>query len=108
MSVTQYAGLRYSFINIDDYSVEGELSNTHFSSQSMDVLSFSVGVTFAKEFTGDAWMFKPSLDLTVTDNFGDDETDGTVHGASERGGLRINVSSEEVDNFTYGATLGVP
>ena len=72
----------------------------------MDVLSISVSVTFAKEFTGNAWTFKPSLDLTVTDNFGDDETDGPVHRASV-GGLSINVSSEEVDNFTYGATLGV-
>ena len=47
----------------------------------MSIFSISVGVTFAKKFTGDAWTVKPSLDLTLTGNFGDDETGGTVHWA---------------------------
>ena len=63
-------------------------------------------MTFAKEFTGDAWTVKPSLDLTLTGNFGDDETDGTAQLAGV-GNLSTNVSSEVLDNFTYGATLGV-
>ena len=65
-----------------------------------------MGVTFAKEFTGDAWTVKPSLDLTLTGNFGDDESEGTVHWAGVDN-LSTNVSSEVIDNFTYGATLGV-
>ncbi|HIX56020.1 MAG TPA: autotransporter domain-containing protein [Candidatus Anaerobiospirillum pullistercoris] len=63
-------------------------------------------MTFAKEFTGDAWTVKPSLDLTLTGNFGDDKTDGTAHWAGVEN-LSTNVSSEVIDNFTYGATLGV-
>ena len=63
-------------------------------------------MTFAKEFTGDAWTVKPFLDLTLTGNIGDDETDGTAHWAGVEN-LRTNVSSEVLDNFTYGATLGV-
>ena len=64
------------------------------------------GVTIAKEFVGDNWSVKPSFDLTLTGNFGDDETDGTVHWAGVDN-LSTNVSSEVIDNFTYGATLGV-
>ena len=63
-------------------------------------------MTFAKESTSDAWTVKPSLDLTLTGNFGDDETDGTTHRASVEN-LSTNVSSEVLNNFTYGATLGV-
>ena len=72
----------------------------------MNIFSIPVGVTFAKEFTGDAWTVKPSLDLTLTGNFGDDKTDGTAHWAGVEN-LSTNVSSEVIDNFTYGATLGV-
>ena len=50
-------------------------------SNSMSIFSIPVGVTFAKEFTGDAWTVKPSLGLTLTGNFGDDESGGTVHWA---------------------------
>ena len=60
----------------------------------------------AKKFTGYAWTVKPSLDLTLTGNFGDDEFDGTAHWAGVEN-LSTNVSSEALDNFTYGATLGV-
>ena len=77
-----------------------------YDADSMNILSIPVGVTFAKEFTGDAWTVKPSLELTLTGNFGDDETDGTVHWAGVEN-LSTNVSSEVIDNFTYGATLGV-
>ena len=72
----------------------------------MSLFSFTVGVTFAKKFTSDTETIKPSLVLTLTSNFGDDDADGTVHRADE-GNLSTNVSSEKIDNFTYGATLGV-
>ena len=42
----------------------------------------------------------------LTCNFGDDETDGIVNWAGIED-LCTNVSSEVVDNFNYGATLGV-
>ena len=94
VSVTPHAGLRYSSIDIDDYSVDGEQTYAHFSSQSMDVFSIPVGVTVAKDIVAGSWTVKPSFDLTLTGNFGDDEFDGET-------------STEVLDNFTYGATLGV-
>ena len=105
-TVTPHAGLRFSRIDLDDYTVDGEDIIADYDADSMNIFSIPVGVTFAKEFTGDAWTVKPSLDLTLTGNFGDDETDGTVHWAGVQN-LSTNVSSEVIDNFTYGATLGV-
>ena len=105
-TVTPHAGLRFSRIDIDDYTIDGEDVIADYDADSMNIFSIPVGVTFAKEFTGDAWTVKPSLDLTLTGNFGDDETDGTVHWAGVEN-LSTNVSSEVLDNFTYGATLGV-
>ena len=69
---------------------------------SMSIFYILVDVTFAKEFTGDAWTVKPSLDLTLTGNFSDDKPEGTVHRDSV-GNLSTNVSSDVLDNFTYGA-----
>ena len=105
-TVTPHAGLRFSCIDLDDYTIDGEDVIADYDADSMNIFSIPVGVTFAKEFTSDTWTVKPSLDLTLTGNFGDDETDGTVHWAGVEN-LSTNVSSEVVDNFTYGATLGV-
>ncbi len=106
VSVTPHAGLRYSSIDIDDYSVDGEQTYAHFSSQSMDVFSIPVGVTVAKDIVAGSWTVKPSFDLTLTGNFGDDEFEGDVdwEGVSN---LVTQTSTEVLDNFTYGATLGV-
>ena len=111
VSVTPHAGLRYSSIDIDDYSVDGEQTYAHFSSQSMDVFSIPVGVTVAKDIVAGSWTVKPSFDLTLTGNFGDDEFEGDVNWE----GISNHVtqtstevfSTEVLDNFTYGATLGV-
>ncbi|MBU3845347.1 MAG: autotransporter outer membrane beta-barrel domain-containing protein [Candidatus Anaerobiospirillum pullicola] len=105
-SVTPHAGLRYSYIDMDDYDVDGEGTVASYDGDSMGIFSIPVGVTVAKEFVGGNWSVKPSFDLTLTGNFGDDETDGTVHWAGVEN-LSTNVSSEVIDNFTYGATLGV-
>ena len=65
------------------------------------------GVTFAKEFTGDAWTVKSSLDLTLTGNFGDDDISSGDVSWTGVDGLVTTVSSEYMDDFTYGATLGI-
>ena len=106
VSVAPHAGLRYSSIDIDDYSVDGQETYAHFSAQSMDVFSIPVGVTIAKDIVAGSWTVKPSFDLTLTGNFGDDEFDGDVEweGVSN---LVTQTSTEVLDNFTYGATLGV-
>ncbi len=106
VSVAPHAGLRYSSIDIDDYSVDGQETYAHFSAQSMDVFSIPVGVTIAKDIVAGSWTVKPSFDLTLTGNFGDDEFEGDVdwEGVSN---LVTQTSTEVLDNFTYGATLGV-
>ncbi len=106
VSVTPYAGLRYSSIDINDYSIDGEQTYAHFSSQSMDVFSIPVGVTVAKDIVAGSWTVKPSFDLTLTGNFGDDEFEGDVNWEGISNHV-TQTSTEVLDNFTYGATLGV-
>ena len=102
MDVTPHAGLRYSMIDMDDYST----AYSHNDSDSINIFSLPVGVTIAKEYVTDTWTVKPSFDLTLTGNFGDDEVDATAkwNGFSN---LSTTVKSEIMDNFTYGAAVGV-
>ena len=107
VNVTPHAGLRFTRIDQDDYSVgNGTDLFAQYSSNSMNVFSVPVGVTVEKEYTFDAWSVKPAFDLTLTGNFGDDETSGTVdwEGISN---LSTDIKSEFVDTFTYSTAIGV-
>ena len=106
LKVEPHAGLRYSSLDIDDYAVDGAQTYANFSSDSMDVFSIPVGVTIAKDFTAGAWQVKPSFDLTLTGNFGDDSFDGDVSWDGIANHV-TSTSTEVLDNFTYGATVGV-
>ncbi|MBU3844728.1 MAG: autotransporter outer membrane beta-barrel domain-containing protein, partial [Candidatus Anaerobiospirillum pullicola] len=107
VEVAPHAGLRYTNVDLDDYTVTANGEDVaHFDAGSISVFSIPVGVTMAKEFVGDNWSVKPMFDLTLTGNFGDDEVDGTVSWTGVDN-LTTGVSSEFLDNFTYGATLGV-
>ena len=66
MDVTPHAGLRYSMIDMDDYST----AYSQNDSDSLNIFSVPVGVTIAKEYVTDTWTVKPSFDLTLTGNFG--------------------------------------
>ena len=101
MDVTPHAGIRFSTIEIDDYSLE----DASYSSDKLNVFSVPVGVTFAKDYAVDAWTLKPSFDLTLTGNFGDDEAEGTVDWAGYSN-LSTDVKAEIIDSFTYGAAFG--
>ena len=102
MDVTPHAGVRFSKLDIDDYTTEYAQS----SSDSLNIFSVPVGVTIAKEYVTDTWTVKPSFDLTLTGNFGDDEFEGNAQWATFSN-LSTNVKSEIMDNFTYGAAVGV-
>ena len=107
VEVAPHAGLRYTNIDLDDYSIKSNGETVaDYSADKVNIFSIPVGVTFAKEFTGDAWTVKPSLDLTLTGNFGDDDISGDVSWTGVDG-LVTPVSSEYMDDFTYGATLGI-
>ena len=52
IEVTPHVGLRYSYIDIDDYSVQGKTTGVvgDYSADSLSVFSIPVGVTIASEF----------------------------------------------------------
>ena len=108
IEVTPHVGLRYSYIDIDDYSVKGKTTGVvgDYSADSLSVFSIPVGVTIASEFQAGSWSVKPSFDITLTGNFGDDENEGTFHWAGVEN-IDSSLTSEIFDNFTYGASLGV-
>ena len=107
IDVTPHAGLRFTSLDLDDYSLEaagyGNVAN--YDGDTLSVFSIPVGVTFAKTIEGESWNVTPALDLHVTGQFGDDEAEGTVAWSGTN--LSTNVSSEIFDSFTYGATVGV-
>ena len=108
MDVTPHAGMRFTRIDIDDYTIDsadfGEVGQ--YNASSANVFSIPVGVTISKEYVSDTWTVKPSFDLTLTGNFGDDTVDGTVSwtGVSN---YDVSTKAEFVDNFTYGAAVGI-
>ena len=106
VNVTPHVGLRYSNIDLDDYTIDGEEVVASADSDKLNLFSIPVGVTIAKEFKGESWTVAPSLDLTVTGQFGDDELDSSVSWAGVEN-LSTSTTTEVFDNFTYGATLGV-
>ena len=107
VKVTPHVGLRYSYIDIDDYTVGSKAGAIgSYSADSLSVFSIPVGVTIASEFNAGSWSVKPSFDLTLTGNFGDDENEGTFHWDGVDN-IDCGLTSEIFDNFTYGATLGV-
>ena len=108
MDVTPHAGMRFTRLDMDDYTIEsadfGEVGQ--YNASSANVFSIPVGVTISKEYVTDTWTVKPSFDLTLTGNFGDDTVDGTVSwtGVSN---WDVSTKAEFVDNFTYGAAVGI-
>ena len=69
----------------------------------MNIFSIPVGVTFAKDFTVNDWTLSPQFDLELAANFGDTDQD---YSAEFTGLDKINLESEIIDDFTYGATVG--
>ncbi len=106
VAITPHAGLRFSNIDLDDYTIDGEDVVASVDSDSLNLFAIPVGVTIAKEFKGESWTVAPSFDLTLTGQFGDDELDGDVSWAGVSN-LTTHTTTEVLDNFTYGATLGV-
>ena len=106
--VTPHAGLRYSSISIDDFDLgtSSYQDGGHFDADRANVFSIPVGVTVAKEFAFDTWTVKPSFDLTLQGNFGDDEIDSN-NSWDGVANMTTQYSAEFLDNFTYGATVGV-
>ena len=106
-NVTPHAGLRFTNIDIDDYSVaSADGVQADYAADKLNMFSVPVGVTLDNTYTFDAWTVKPAFDLTLTGNFGDTENKGTVSWAGVNN-LTTELNSQVIDNFTYGATFGV-
>ena len=108
MDVTPHAGMRFTRIDMDDYTFDsadfGKVGQ--YNASSANVFSIPVGVTISKEYVTDTWTVKPSFDLTLTGNFGDDTVDGTVSWSGVSN-WDVSTKAEFVDNFTYGAAVGI-
>lgn len=100
--VTPHAGVRLSLLELDDFGTEYSQSSV----DSLNIFSVPVGVTIAKEIEHSGWLLKPSVDVTVTGNFGDTEVQ-TDTKWSTYSNLKTSTKSEVLDDFSYGATLGI-
>lgn len=106
VDVVPHLGVRYTRLDMDSYDVtgaDGVYAST--SSDSMSVFSIPFGVSVSTDIEAGNWSVKPVLDLTLTANTGDDELDSdtTFTGA----GMTSALSTEVLDSFTYGGTVGV-
>ena len=108
VDIKPHAGLRYSSLDLDDYTVDSAVAGevAGYEADSLSIFSIPVGVTISKDIVAGNWTVKPSFDLTLQGNFGDDEAEGTV-GWNGVSNLDKNLTTEVFDNFTYSANLGV-
>ena len=104
-NITPHVGLRYTSLDVDDYSVKCDATTiAHNDSDRMNVFSLPVGVTIAKDITAGAWTVAPQFDLTLTANMGDDELESSTEFV---GVESVGLATEVLDSFTYGAKLGL-
>lgn len=106
VDVVPHLGVRYTRLDMDSYDVtgaDGVYAST--SSDSMSVFSIPFGVSVSTDIAAGNWSVKPVFDVTLTANTGDDELDSdtTFTGA----GMTSALSTEVLDSFTYGGTVGV-
>ena len=108
VQVAPHAGLRFTRLDMDNFEAVGFDGGSAASveNSTANVFSIPVGVTIAKEYAGEQWTVKPSFDLTLTGNFGDDTLDSTVNWTDVTN-WSVATKSEFVDSFTYGAAMGV-
>ena len=107
VQVSPHAGVRYTHINTQDHDIKVNNKTTaSYQGKDMNVVSLPVGVTVAKKITNGNWSIKPSLDLTVTTNVGDDAHKGNVKW-SGIDNLNTAVNNTVLDKVNVGATAGV-
>lgn len=107
VQVSPHAGVRYTHINTQDHDIKVNNKTTAtYQGKDMNVVSLPVGVTVAKKITNGNWSIKPSLDLTVTTNVGDDAHKGNVKW-SGIDNLNTAVNNTVLDKVNVGATAGV-
>lgn len=105
--VSPYVGLRYQRLDLDDYGVRGKQNGqiANYQNDTTELWSVPFGIAISKDYITDTgWQLRPSLDLHLKANLGDDDASGKV---SWLGTNAVqNVSSEVVDPFSYGVNAG--
>ncbi len=105
--VSPYIGLRYQRLDLDDYGVRGKQNGqiANYQNDTTELWSVPFGVAISKDYITDTgWQLRPSLDLHLKANLGDDDASGKV---SWLGTNAVqDVSSEVVDPFSYGVNVG--
>ena len=107
VSVIPHAGVRYTTLKSDDYSVQANgLYIANVKSDRTKIVSFPVGVTVEKAFNvGQSdWKVKPAVDLGVNFNTGDTDASykTTFIGANE-----ASLNAEIADSVVYTAGAGL-
>lgn len=107
VSVIPHAGVRYTTLKSDDYSVQANgLYIANVKRDRTKVVSFPVGVTVEKAFNvGQTdWKVKPAVDLGVNFNTGDTDASykTTFIGANE-----TSLNAEIADSVVYTAGAGL-
>ena len=106
VDVVPHLGVRYTRLDMDSYDVKSQYGViASASSDTMDVVSVPFGVSLSKDIAAGDWTVKPVFDLTLAANAADDEFDSDVTFTGM--GTSAALSTEVLDDFTYGASLGV-
>ena len=105
LDILPHVGVRFTQLEMDSYDVKvGGDAVAASDSDTMNIVSVPVGVTFAKEIAAGEWYVKPALDLAVTMNTGDNELDTDT----SFGPMSMEpVSAEVIDDVTYSVGLGL-
>ena len=107
VNVMPHAAVRYSYVDMDGFDLKEEgVAFGSVDGTDANVFSIPVGITLSKDIVAGTWTVKPSLDLTVACNFGDDSLESKVNylGVANKD---LSTDTEFVDSFTYGATMGI-
>ena len=105
VDVVPHVGVRYTSFDMDSYQAQVDgYTIANADADSMQVFSIPFGVTFSKEMALGNWVVKPVFDLNLTANAGDDELESDV---AFVGVSNVALTTEVMDSFTYGATLGI-
>ena len=105
VDVVPHVGVRYTSFDMDSYQAQFDgYTIANADADSMQVFSIPFGVTFSKEMAMGNWVVKPVFDLNLTANAGDDELESDV---AFVGVSNVALTTEVMDSFTYGATLGI-
>ena len=105
LDILPHVGVRFTQLEMDSYDVKvGGDAVAASDSDTMNIVSIPVGVTFAREIAAGEWYVKPALDLAVTMNTGDSELDTDT----SFGPMSMEpVSAEVIDDVTYSVGLGL-